>query len=94
MKPSTAMLRGFKKVNGEQITGALYRGVNPRAPLAVCALGAFALGKTGCAEETVNFDPYDLNECVESRIGVEVHEMNDEGMDWQDIVGILQSEGL
>jgi len=94
MKFSEAVIKGYSdpRIQGRQCVKSLYRSKDGRhsdRPVgggSACVVGAAILGSRsdyGC-------DTMGLWE----RTGVDAVEMNNEGMDWRDIVGIAIAEGL
>ena len=97
MKPSKAMLRGFKMAGGRQCTGVHYEGHQLR-PNSVCAIGAWSLAVHGNAafseyNQSANEKLSEANAAFLLLCDSSITEANDEGMSIPDIAGILASEG-
>lgn len=85
MKFSTAMLRGFEKVEGHQLNnGRIYDDID--APKAACAIGAARLGGYPDTSSPLGFlDVWNVG----------VHELNDdEKLPWEHIYGMAVAAGL
>lgn len=62
-----------------------YEGAKPKQVIGCCVAGACAIGGSDLKKFENEFD---------AAVGVKIMSLNDEGMDWRDIVGIAIAEGL
>lgn len=98
MKISDAIIEGYRQVDGRQCFGKFgedaaggeidvseFKKIKPHA---CCVIGAYCLGA-----KTLDFFSAisALKKSIDDECGLT--KLNDGGMDWQDIVGILQAEG-
>lgn len=96
MKLSKAIIKGYShpQIQGRQNKRAYYAYANKRVTdffgsevKSCCVIGAAAIG--------MQVSVFNVDEsAVFERFGCFAADLNDGGMKWEDIVGILQAEGL
>lgn len=96
MKFSEAVIKGYcdPRIEGRQwIKNFADDEVNPTQ---VCCLGAANIALTGTPFVNNQLLPQWVlwRDQFWNRVGVNPADLNDEGMDWRDIVGIAIAEGL
>jgi hypothetical protein len=93
-KFSTAILCGFKKVDGRQYFKDYCdrRHDDPTRPRAVCVLGARNLCVNGNATNTTGMVPQSM--AFFDAWGEYPDELNDDGMPWEHIYGMARAAGL
>ena len=92
LKLSSAILCGFKKVDGKQYFGDFCAG-EPHKPSAVCVVGAVNLCLTGNARNQSEM-PLEEFDKFEEAWGERAYKLNDEGMPWEHIYGMAKAAGL
>lgn len=97
MKISEAMLKGYKKVGGQQSRGRYFLGTDERRPTAVCASGAILLGATGKAspdDAPINVSLIPQYDSFTNEWGFHISHLNEDGMPWEHIYGMAVAAGL